>query len=206
MIVIGSKLRAELFGAAPTVGQFVRIGDRRLRVIGVLGTSGTGLGMNTDELAFVPIAIAQQMFNTTNLFRILIEARNRDAIETAKQQARDILKARHEGEEDVTVLTQDAVLATFDRVLSTLTYGVAGIAAISLAVAGILVMNVMLVSVTQRTAEIGLLKALGATATAIRNAFLAEAAMLSAAGALLGYGLGLAGAAIIRALYPTLPA
>ena len=206
VIVIGSKLRTELFGAAPTVGQFVRIGDRRLRVIGVLGTSGTGLGMNTDELAFVPIAIAQQMFNTTNLFRILIEARNRDAIETAKQQARDILKARHEGEEDVTVLTQDAVLATFDRLLSTLTYGVAGIAAISLAVAGILVMNVMLVSVAQRTAEIGLLKALGATAVAIRNAFLAEAAMLSAAGALLGYGLGLAGAAIIRAVYPTLPA
>ena len=70
---------------------------------------------------------------------------------------------RHDGEEDVTVITQDAVLATFDRLLGTLTLGVAGIAAISLAVAGILVMNVMLVSVTQRTSEIGLLKALGAT-------------------------------------------
>jgi putative ABC transport system permease protein len=195
-----------LFGNAAALGQFVRIGDRRFRVIGVLGTSGTGLGMNTDELAFVPVATAQQMFNSNTLFRILIEARNRDAIDIAKQQVRDILKQRHEGEEDVTVLTQDAVLATFDRLLGTLTLGVAGIAAISLAVAGILVMNVMLVSVTQRTPEVGLLKALGATGGVIRSVFLVEAAMLSAAGAVIGYGLGLAGAAIIRALYPALPA
>ncbi len=82
------------------------------------------------------------------------------------------------------------MLATFDRLLGTLTLGVAGIAAISLAVAGILVMNVMLVSVSQRTSEIGLLKALGATEAAVRNAFLTEAAMLSSAGALIGYGLG----------------
>jgi len=87
-----------------------------------------------------------------------------------------------------------------------MTIAVAGIGAISLAVAGILVMNVMLVSVTQRTAEIGLLKALGATATTIRNAFLAEAAILSLAGALVGFALGHAGAALIRQLYPAYPA
>ncbi|HCE08396.1 MAG TPA: peptide ABC transporter permease, partial [Oxalobacteraceae bacterium] len=103
-------------------------------------------------------------------------------------------------------ITQDAVLATFDRLLGALTLGVAGIAAISLAVAGILVMNVMLVSVTQRTAEIGLLKALGATGATIRMVFLTEATMLSLAGAVVGYGLGLAGAAIIRQLYPAFPA
>jgi putative ABC transport system permease protein len=206
VIAMGSKVATELFGNTAALGQFVRIGDRRFRVIGVLGTSGTGLGMNTDELAFVPVATAQQMFNSNTLFRILIEARNRDSIEVAKQQARDILKQRHEGEEDVTVITQDAILATFDRLLGTLTLGVAGIAAISLAVAGILVMNVMLVSVAQRTPEVGLLKALGATGGVIRSVFLAEAAMLSAAGAVIGYGLGLAGAAIIRTLYPALPA
>jgi putative ABC transport system permease protein len=127
-------------------------------------------------------------------------------IEPAKTQVMNILKQRHEGEEDVTVITQDAVLATFDRLLGTLTLGVAGIAAISLAVAGILVMNVMLVSVTQRTSEIGLLKALGATGSTIRAAFLTEAAMLSLAGALLGFALGQAGAALIRQLYPTFPA
>jgi putative ABC transport system permease protein len=162
--------------------------------------------MNTDELSFVPIATAQQMFNTNTLFRILVEARNREAIPVAKEQVRETIKARHGGEEDVTTITQDAVLATFDRLLGTLTLGVAGIAAISLAVAGILVMNVMLVSVSQRTSEIGLLKALGATEAAVRNAFLTEAAMLSAAGALIGYALGLLGAWVIRTLYPTLPA
>lgn len=206
VIALGAKLATELFGNTTALGQFVRIGDRRFRVIGVLASSGTGLGMNTDELAFVPVATAQQMFNSNTLFRILIEARNRDAIEIAKQQVRDILKQRHEGEEDVTVITQDAILATFDRLLGTLTLGVAGIAAISLAVAGILVMNVMLVSVAQRTPEVGLLKALGATGGVIRSVFLAEAAMLSAAGAVIGYGLGLAGAVIIRTLYPALPA
>ncbi len=206
VIVLGAKVRAELFGGTPALGQFVRIGDRRFRVIGVLASAGTGLGMNTDELAFVPVATAQQIFNSNTLFRILVEARNRDAIQVAKEQVRELIKTRHNGEEDVTTITQDAVLATFDRLLGTLTLGVAGIAAISLAVAGILVMNVMLVSVSQRTSEIGLLKALGATEGTVRNAFLTEAAMLSLAGALLGYGLGQLGAAVIRALYPTLPA
>jgi len=206
VMVIGGKVKRELFGTDPAVGRLVRVGDRRFRVIGVLSASGTGLGMNTDELAFVPVSIAQQMFDTNSLFRILVEARRRDAIESAKAQARAIVKARHEGEEDVTIITQDAVLATFDRVLATLTLGVAGIAAISLAVAGILVMNVMLVSVTQRTSEIGLMKALGATAGTIRAAFLTEAALLSVAGGLLGFAIGHAGAAVIRYLYPNYPA
>lgn len=206
VMVIGGKVKRELFGANPAVGRLVRVGDRRLRVIGVLSAAGMGLGMDTDELAFVPVSVAQQMFNTNSLFRILVEARRRDAIASVKAQTRDILKARHEGEQDVTVITQDAVLATFDRVLGTLTLGVAGIAAISLAVAGILVMNVMLVSVTQRTSEIGLLKALGASAGSIRAAFLAEAALLSAAGGLFGYVIGQAVAALIRYVYPTYPA
>jgi putative ABC transport system permease protein len=206
VMVIGAKLHNELFGTQSPLGQFVRIGDRRFRVIGVLAAGGSGLGMATDELAIVPVAQAQAMFNTNTLFRILVEARNRETIELAKEQVTELIKQRHDGEADVTVITQDAVLATFDRLLGTLTLGVAGIAAISLAVAGILVMNVMLVAVTQRTSEIGLLKAIGATGHVIRVVFLVEAAMLSAAGAAIGYGLGLGGAAIIRALYPVLPA
>jgi len=206
VMVIGAKLRDELFGSQPALGQFVRIGDRRFRVIGVLASTGSGLGMNTDELAIVPVAAAQAMFNTNTLFRILIEAHNRDAIDATKRQVGEIIQARHDGEEDVTVITQDAMLATFDRLIGTLTLGVAGIAAISLAVAGILVMNVMLVSVAQRRGEIGLLKALGASGGTIRMAFLVEAALLSTLGALFGYVLGLAGAALIRALYPTFPA
>ncbi len=206
VMVIGAKIQDELFGTQSPLGQFVRIGDRRFRVIGVLAAGGSGLGMTTDELAIVPVAQAQAMFNTNTLFRILVEARSRDAIEHAKEQVTELIKQRHDGIADVTVITQDAVLATFDRLLGTLTLGVAGIAAISLAVAGILVMNVMLVSVTQRTSEIGLLKAIGATGRVIREVFLVEAAMLSGAGAVVGYGLGLGGAAVIRALYPILPA
>ncbi|MEI7613660.1 MAG: ABC transporter permease [Betaproteobacteria bacterium] len=204
--VIGAKIRDELFGAESALGQLIRVGDRRFRVIGVMSSTGQGLGMNTDELVIVPVSLAQAMFNSNTLFRILVEANSREAIEPAKAQVTEIIKLRHEGEEDVTVITQDAVLATFDKLLGTLTLAVAGIAAISLAVAGILVMNVMLVSVTQRTSEIGLLKALGATGTTIRTAFLVEAAMLSLAGALLGYLLGEGAAALIRQIYPVFPA
>jgi len=207
--VIGTVIQRELFGgpgAKPAVGQFIRLGGRRLRVVGVLKPIGQGLGMNADEVVFVPVALAQAMFNTNTLFRILIEAKSRDHLDEAKRQVAAILKTRHGGEEDVTVITQDAVLVTFDKLLRALTAAVAGIAAISLAVAGILVMNVMLVAVTQRTGEIGLLKALGARGETIRQAFLAEAAMLSLVGALTGYGLGHLGAFIIRQLYPAFPA
>jgi putative ABC transport system permease protein len=204
--IIGAKIRDELFGNQPAVGQRVRIGDRRVRIIGVLKPQGQGLGMNTDELVIVPVSLAQAMFNSNTLFRILVEARSREAIPAAQDQVMAALKQRHRGEEDVTVITQDAVLATFDRLLGTLTLAVAGIAAISLAVAGILVMNVMLVAVTQRTGEIGLLKALGATAHTIRMAFLSEAAMLSVVGAVLGYLLGQLGALAIRLAFPVFPA
>lgn len=204
--VIGATVQRELFGNAPAVGRLVRIGDRRFRVIGVMASAGQGLGMNTDELVIVPVAAAQAMFDTNTLFRILVEARERAALDLAKDDIAEIIRNRHAGEEDVTLLTQDAVLDTFDRILGTLTLAVAGIAAISLAVAGILVMNVMLVSVTQRTAEIGLLKALGAEAHTIRNAFLVEASLLSLAGGLAGLALGHGGAALLRLTWPVLPA
>ena len=206
VVVIGAKIREEIFGATPAIGQLVRVGDRRVRVVGVLKSAGTGLGMDTDQLIIVPVALAHALFNSNTLFRILVEAKSREAIPEARDQVLSILKSRHQGEEDVTVITQDAVLATFDKLLGALTLGVAGIAAISLAVAGILVMNVMLVAVTQRTGEIGLLKALGATGRTIRLAFLAEAAMLSAVGAGVGYLLGHLAAFGIRLAFPVFPA
>ncbi|HRP96070.1 MAG TPA: ABC transporter permease [Rhodocyclaceae bacterium] len=204
--VLGATLRDEMFGAEPALGSTIRIGDRRLRVIGVLERSGGGLGMNTDELVIVPVATAQAMFDTNTLFRILVEARSREALAATQQQIEHIMRSRRDGELDVTLVTQDAVLGTFDRILGTLTLAVAGIAAISLAVAGILVMNVMLVAVTQRTGEIGLLKALGATPRSIRQAFLTEAALLSLAGALAGLALGHLGAWGLRLAFPALPA
>jgi putative ABC transport system permease protein len=204
--ILGTKVREELFGAEPAVGRMIRVGDRRYRIVGIMAQSGQGLGMNADEVVVLPVAAAQAMFNTNTLFRILVEAKGRESINKAKTETADIIKARHDNEEDVTVITQDAILATFDRILGVLTYGVAGIAGISLAVAGILVMNVMLVAVTQRTGEIGLMKALGAPGHTIRNAFLTEAALLSAAGAILGYLIGQGGALALRLIFPTLPA
>lgn len=205
-VVLGAEIRREIFGAQNPLGKTVRIGDRRLRVVGVLAEGGQGMGMTTDELLVVPVSMAQAMLNTNTLFRILVEARGREQIQEVKAGVLKMITQRHEGEEDITVITQDAVLETFDKILGVLTLGVSGIAAISLAVAGILVMNVMLVSVTQRTAEIGLLKALGATSKAVRQLFMVEALLMSLVGGLLGLLLGYAGAALLRQLYPAFPA
>lgn len=205
-VVLGAVIRRDIFGYENPLGKTVRIGDRRLRVVGVLSEGGQGMGMTTDELLIVPVATAQAMLNSNTLFRILVEARSREQIGEVKASVLKTITQRHDGEEDVTVITQDAVLETFDKILNVLTLGVAGIAAISLAVAGILVMNVMLVSVTQRTGEIGLLKALGATSAAVRQLFMVEAVLLSLSGAVLGVGLGYLGAAVLRHIYPTFPA
>ena len=205
-IVLGSQLAREFFPDGKVVGRRIRLGDSRFLVSGVLASQGESMGFNTDEIAIIPIDYAQELFNTESLFRILVEARSRNAIEPAKAAITHLLTLRHDGEEDVTVVTQDAVLATFDRILRALTLGVAGIAAISLAVAGILVMNVMLVAVAQRTSEIGLLKAIGAPSADIRRLFFAEALWLSLAGGAIGFSLGHAGAWMIRLAYPLLPA
>jgi putative ABC transport system permease protein len=204
--VIGSKIRDELFGATPALGQWLRLGDRRFRVIGIMGSEGRSIGVDVQETIIIPVASAQQMFNTASLFRILVEARTRETIEPARQFIIDTLQKLHQGERDVTVITQDAVLQTFDRILGALTYAVGGIAAISLGVAGILIMNVMLVAVSQRTAEIGLLKALGATPRQIVVLILAEALLLSVLGAGAGLLLGQAGSLLVRRSFPVLPA
>ena len=206
VVVLGSTIRDELFGAERAVGEWVRIGDRRFRVIGILGSEGRSIGVDTDETIIIPVGAAQQLLNTQSLFRILIEARDRNVIDRVRDFAEDTIQARHQGEKDVTVVTQDAVLSTFDDILGALTLAVSGIAAISLAVAGILIMNVMLVAISERTAEIGLLKALGATPRQIVLLILAEASLLSLLGALLGLALGLAGALAVRLALPILPA
>lgn len=206
MAVIGRTVQSELFGSENPLGRPVRIGDRRFRVVGVLAPKGHSLGLNMDEVVIVPVASGMQLFNQTSLFRILIEVGAHEEIARAREEVLAILTARHENVEDVTVLTQDAVLSTFDRILGALTLALAGIAAISLSVAGIGIMNVMLVAVSERTPEIGLLKALGATPGAILRVFLVEAAMLSLSGGLLGLLVGYAGAGTMVRVFPDLPA
>jgi putative ABC transport system permease protein len=142
-----------------------------------------------------------RLFNRTSLFRILAEVASSRDMDSARERAVAVLAERH-GEEDVTVLTQDAVLSTFDRILKILTAALAGIAAISLTVAGIGIMNVMLVSVSERTREIGLLKALGTTPRQIVTVFLLEAAIISTLGGVLGLILGLGASRIFGHFVP----
>jgi putative ABC transport system permease protein len=203
--VLGVKVKQELFGNDNALGEWVRIGDRRFRVIGVLASEGRSIGVDVQEVVVIPVASAQMLFNTASLFRILVEAMSRESIAPAIEHIKTTIRDRHQGEEDVTVVTQDAVLATFDKILQALTLTVAGIAAISLGVAGILIMNVMLIAVSQRTAEIGLLKALGAPRRQIVMLILAEAALLSALGAGAGLITGELGSQFIGYLYPVLP-
>lgn len=204
--VLGMDLRNEIFGAHAALGQWIRIGDRRFRVIGILDTEGQSMGVDVGGSVYIPVASAQLLFNVPSLFRIFVEVKTREAIPKVITFIKNTLQKRHQGVEDVTVITQDAILATFDKILSALTYSVAGIAAISLFVAGILIMNVMLVTVSQRTSEIGLLKSLGASSKAILNLILIEAILLSSLGALIGLIWGQLGCWGIRSAFPDLPA
>jgi putative ABC transport system permease protein len=205
VVVLGNKLKNELFGNRRAVGQWVRISDRRFRVIGVLRKLGQSLGMDTGDIAVIPVASAQSLFNINSLFRILVEAKSPERIPKAEQVILDTIRERHDGEDDVTVITQDAILTTFDDIFQALTFTVAGIGAISLAVAGILIMNVMLVAVSQRTAEIGLLKAIGSPGGQIMRLFLIEAALLSLSGAVIGVGVALFGVWGLERMFPDFP-
>jgi len=203
--VLGYKVKQELFGNDSPLGKWVRIGDRRFRVIGVLAKQGQSLGLDMGDVVAIPVASAQALFNTSALFRILVQANSRDAISQAKKAILSKIRERHEGEDDITVITQDALLSTFDRILSTLTLSVAGIASISLAVAGILIMNVMLIAVSQRTTEIGLLKAVGSSGKQILSLFLAESVMLSIVGAAFGLVVAFSATWALARAWPSFP-
>jgi len=202
--VIGETVRKELFRGEPPIGRWMRVGDRRCRVTGVLHSEGRSVMVDMDEIVVIPVVSAQALFNSPSLFRILTQAVSRAAMPAAQRDIRRIIKERHQGEEDVTVITQDAVLATFDGIIGTLTVAVGGIAAISLMVAGVLIMNVMLIAVSQRTREIGLLKALGARDRQIVALFLTEAVYLAAMGAVVGVALGYGATSVLRLMYPDL--
>jgi putative ABC transport system permease protein len=183
----------------------IRIGPARMRVIGVLAPRGTSIGMNLDEMVQVPVRTAMRMFDRASLFRIMAEVGSHEEIDAARRDVSDLLRERHQGIEDVTVLTQDAVLATFTQILAILTGALAGIAAISLSVAGIGIMNVMLVSVSERTQEIGLLKAVGAKRSQIVRAFLVEAAIISTAGGIVGLAAGIGAGGLMEGIVPDFP-
>ena len=205
VVVLGFRTAHELFPGEEAVGQVVRIGGWRMRVIGVLTPKGTQLGADIDETAVVPVATGMRMLDRRSLFRIMIQVRGGANLEAVKAKVTRLLAERHR-EEDVTVLTQDAVVSTFSQILGALTLALGAIAAVSLSVAGIGIMNVMLVSVSERTREVGLLRAVGVGRRQVLAVFLTESAILSAAGGLLGLAAGGVAVRILVGVFPALPA
>jgi putative ABC transport system permease protein len=204
-IVLGAKVAEELFPNGPAVGGIVRIADWRMRVIGVLERKGTQLGVDTNDFAIVPVATGMRIFNRTSLFRIILKMNAHSDLDAACSRSLEILRERHD-EEDVTCIKQESVISSLTSILNVLTLALAGIAAISLSVAGIGIMNVMLVTVSERTEEVGLLKAVGAGSGQILAVFLAEAVLIATAGGLLGLVVGWMAIWVLTAVYPAFPA
>ncbi len=204
IVVLGHAVARELFGAEAALGRTVRISGSRMRVAGVLAERGTQLGLQIDETVFAPVTTVMQLANETTLTRVMLDLHPRADQKRVIAQVRTLLTERHD-EEDFTCISQDAVMSSLSSILRILTLAVAGIAAISLAVAGIGIMNVMLVSVSERTEEVGLLKAIGANRRQILAIFLIESALLSVAGGVVGLMLGSGLVAIGQSLYPAVP-
>lgn len=204
VVVLGRKVQRELFQGENPLGKPVRIARARFRVIGVLQPKGMGMGVNMDEIVLIPVATGMRLFNQKGLFRLLCQSPDAASVPAVVGQVTAVMRERHDGQEDFSIITQDSMLSTFTNVINALTAGLAGIAAISLAVAGILIMNVMLVSVSERTGEVGLLKALGARRGQILAMFLTEALMISGQGALLGIATGVAVVYAAAGVFPDL--
>jgi putative ABC transport system permease protein len=206
--VLGPTTASKLFGGSDPLGQTVDVNGVPLDVVGVLKSVGeSGSGSNEDDQALVPLSTMEQQIggSRTSVDSIYVEATSPPTLSAAYQEADTLLLNLHgvsAANADFTINSQQSLLSTASSVNKTLTWLLAGIAAISLLVGGIGVMNIMLVSVTERIREIGLRKALGATPRVIRRQFLVEASLLGLAGGVLGAAAGLAGAVALPHLIP----
>jgi putative ABC transport system permease protein len=206
--VLGSTTADELFGGVDPVGQSVTIAGKPFTVVGVLTSTGSTGDNNNDDQAIIPMSTAQQRVfggtSRTAVQTIYVEAASSDLLSAAYQEVQSELLALHgitgTAEADFTITTQESLVDTATEVSRTLTIMLASIAGLSLLVGGIGVMNIMLVSVTERIREIGLRKALGARPRLIRRQFLVEASVLGFAGGLLGAAVGILGAKVLPPL------
>ncbi len=210
VIILGADLAQRLFGDSEPIGQQVRVQNLSFQVVGVMAPKGASLGSNLDDSAFMPITtMAHRLIGKTSPYGIqvnfiAVSARDAASVDAAEFQITNLLRLRHKiiTEDDFTVNSQKSILAVVSTITVGLTLLLAAIAGISLLVGGIGIMNIMLVSVTERTQEIGLRKAIGATQRDILVQFIIEAVILSATGGLLGIGLGVGGILIIGAATP----
>jgi putative ABC transport system permease protein len=203
-VVLGSRVRHELFGDVNPLGRRVRVGGERYRVIGVMESKGQMLGFDLDDAVYIPVARALAMFNRESLIEIdLLYAagiRSRDVIAKVKKQ----LIGRH-GREDFTITTQEQMLDVLGSILNVLTLAVGALGGISLLVGGIGILTIMTIAVSERTAEIGILRAVGAGRWQVLTLFISEAVMLASIGGLAGLVIGVGGSWLIGTLVPSLP-
>jgi len=205
IIILGTTVKEELFGTENPLGKVVTLSDARYRVVGVMRKKGTSLGMDIDDLVYVPVTSGQELFDTDSLFEIIASTPRAEDVDRAIVQIKDILMRRHAHKEDFSIQTQGAMLETMNGILGVLTAVLGGIAGISLLVGGIGIMNIMLVSVRERTREIGIRKALGARNKDIMAQFMIEAMTLSGVGGIIGILVGVGLALIIPVFVTVLP-
>ncbi|MDT8902558.1 ABC transporter permease [Anaeroselena agilis] len=201
--VLGQTVAANLFGSASPVGKTIRIAQAPFRVIGVLASKGqSSMGQDQDDIVLVPLTTAQErLLGITYLHNISVQVESDKVLDKAQAAITTLLRTRHRlpagAEDDFTVRNLAALMSTMQETTGNITAFLGGIAAISLVVGGIGIMNIMLVSVTERTREIGIRKALGATFANILMQFLIEAVVISVSGGLTGILLGVAGAKVV---------
>jgi putative ABC transport system permease protein len=204
VVVLGPTLRRELFGEANPLGQIVRIGQSRFRVIGIMESKGQMLGFDLDDAAYIPVADAMKLFNRPELDEIHLLAATPDDIAPAAERARLLLIDRHANREDFTIITQEDSMGMVNRILDIITGVVTGIGMISLFVGAIGILTIMWIVVQERTQEIGLAKALGATRGQILGWYLFEAGLTAVAGGAIGLVAGLGGSWLLAAAVPGL--
>lgn len=198
--VIGSEVKSKLFSGNDVLDKEIVVSEKRFKVIGVLESRGAGMiGGVADNTVYVPISTAKFLFGTDNLQTIMVKFSDKSKIEEAKYKIKSVL-LKFLKDDDFSIVNQASILSTISSILNILTFALGGIAAISLLVGGIGIMNIMLVSVTERTKEIGIRKAVGAREIDILSQFVIEAIFLSLVGGIIGTILGIFGAIIIGRL------
>lgn len=202
--VLGAQVAEELFGSAQALGQDLRIGQSRYRVIGVMGRKGQILGLDVDSAVFIPAGRALELFNREGLMEINLSYRPELPLEKVEAAVRQLLIQRH-GREDFSIVSQAQMLESLDGILGILTGAVAALGSISLLVGGVGILTIMTIAVSERTAEIGLLRALGTPQRTILQLFLVEAIILAALGGVVGLLLGALLVGILALLVPALP-
>ena len=202
--VLGSKVRKELFGEANPLGARIRIGGESYRVIGVLEPKGQLLGWDLDDAVYIPTGRALALFDRESLMAVDLTYDPDVPAAKVADSVRKLLTARH-GSEDITVTTQEDMLAALGRIIDILTLAVAGLGGISLLVGAVGIFTIMTIAVNERTSEIGLLRALGATRPQVLALFLGEATLLSALGGLAGLAGGAGAAGLLGLAIPALP-